>query len=407
MPSETDAQMRALEAFVVENEDLLALEERIGRFNIFDALGIVRAEIRHSNFLAWLLDPAESHGQGDLFLKSVLMDLARHARNQGFNPPFSPVHLDGSDMGSVEIHREWKNIDLLILSHEPPFVIAIENKVDSGEHSNQLQRYEETVAAEFPARPALLVFLTPDGAEASDDDWVSYSYADLHRVLTRVKRTNSGGVGPDVSAFLDHYLRLIESRMMDDPQIDELCRRIYKNHRAAIDLIIERVGATSNPVMAALIDQLNESPDRWVILKSRPNEIRFLPKSWLEVLPPIRKTRMKDPNARRGWLVGYWTCRDDCLEFSIWVLKTDDQHIRQQVVERLTSNPEEFGLAFPKRRARWIHDWTQLRCERVAEWTPDAEPELDAVLAEVRSKMDKFEASALRIRDAIKMSLNT
>ncbi|MCI0365648.1 MAG: PD-(D/E)XK nuclease family protein [Phycisphaerales bacterium] len=54
----SDPQLSAIEAlekFVVDNDDLLALEERIGRFNIFDSLGIARAEIRHSNFLAWLV----------------------------------------------------------------------------------------------------------------------------------------------------------------------------------------------------------------------------------------------------------------------------------------------------------------------------------------------------------------
>jgi hypothetical protein len=68
-----------LERFVVENDDLLKLESRMGRFNIFDALGITRAEIRHSNFLAFVLDPAESHGQGQLFLKAVLMDILKRA----------------------------------------------------------------------------------------------------------------------------------------------------------------------------------------------------------------------------------------------------------------------------------------------------------------------------------------
>ncbi|MBI1368585.1 MAG: hypothetical protein GC162_08005 [Planctomycetes bacterium] len=56
--SHPGSELAAIEAFVADNDDLLKLEERIGRFNIFDAPGIVRAEIRHSNFLAWLLDPA-------------------------------------------------------------------------------------------------------------------------------------------------------------------------------------------------------------------------------------------------------------------------------------------------------------------------------------------------------------
>jgi len=50
--SNQTTDLQALEHFVVNNDELLQLEDRIGRFNIFDALGIVNAEIRHSNFLA-------------------------------------------------------------------------------------------------------------------------------------------------------------------------------------------------------------------------------------------------------------------------------------------------------------------------------------------------------------------
>jgi len=64
-----------LERFVVGNDDLRELESRIGRFNVFEALRIARVEIRHSNFLAWILDPAESHGQGGTFLEAMMMDL--------------------------------------------------------------------------------------------------------------------------------------------------------------------------------------------------------------------------------------------------------------------------------------------------------------------------------------------
>ena len=39
--------------------------------NIFQILSITRAEIRHSNFLAWLLDPNESHKLGGLFLEKT------------------------------------------------------------------------------------------------------------------------------------------------------------------------------------------------------------------------------------------------------------------------------------------------------------------------------------------------
>ena len=211
----SETTLQALERFVAENDDLFRLEEQIGRFNIFDALGIARVEIRHSNYLSWLLTPGESHGQGDLFLKPLLMDVLRKARQQGATPPISPVELDGADLQGVDVRREWRKIDLLIACEEPKFVIAIENKVDSGEHSNQLQRYEGIVSDAFPDARHLFLYLTPEGDDASDEDWVSYSYADLHQTLSRTRKANAGAIGGDVAVFLDHYLSLIGNRFME------------------------------------------------------------------------------------------------------------------------------------------------------------------------------------------------
>ena len=98
----------------------------------------------------------------------------------------SAVELDGADLRGVDVRREWGNIDLLISCEEPRFVLAIENKIDSGEHDRQLERYKGTVVKgrEFSGVRSLLVFLTPKGDIPSDKDWVSYSCADLHRAFT-------------------------------------------------------------------------------------------------------------------------------------------------------------------------------------------------------------------------------
>src|SRR5947207_344585 len=141
--------LAALERFVVENDDLLTLESRIGRFNIFDALGVTRVEIRHSNFLAFILDPAESHGQGQLFLKAILMDLLKQAPTE-MRPQLSPIDLDGTNLRGIEVRREWKHIDLLIKCQEPPIVVVIENKIGSKEGTDQLSRYKATMKHHYP-----------------------------------------------------------------------------------------------------------------------------------------------------------------------------------------------------------------------------------------------------------------
>src|SRR5262245_58098 len=142
-PAERKRAIAALERFVVENEDLPTLEVHIGKFNIFDAVGIARTEIRHSNFLAFLLDPAETHGHGQLFLNALLMDFLKRASPD--LRPLSPIELDGTELREVTVQREWGRVDLLITASEPPLVVAVENKIGSSEHSDQLNRYEQLV----------------------------------------------------------------------------------------------------------------------------------------------------------------------------------------------------------------------------------------------------------------------
>ena len=47
-------QKHLLEDFVVGNPDLARLETELAQFNLFEAIGVVRSEVRHSDFLAYL-----------------------------------------------------------------------------------------------------------------------------------------------------------------------------------------------------------------------------------------------------------------------------------------------------------------------------------------------------------------
>lgn len=393
-PGNALSDLQALERFIVDNDDLLALEARIGRFNIFDALRIDRAEIRHSNFLAWLLDPAESHGQGSLFLKAILMDLLKRAGEQGLPRALSPVELDGIELQGVEVRREWRSIDLLITCKDPAFVVAIENKVDSGEHSDQLQRYERIVRDEWPNTRKQFVYLTRDGEEASDEDWVPYSYADIHRVLSRCRAAYANSIGDDVLAFLDHYLSLIGSRFMDDPQIDELCQRIYKNHRQAIELIVER-GRWRHGGVTGLIRGVLEADERWYITPRytrRERWVDFYPRAWQEWLPPISTRGDRD-----NWFTWGFSCEEDHLQFWCGPWNTSDNSLRERVIERLTRDPQEFGMS----RGRTSAGWTQLLRTVPARWD-DGPPDDEQLLEAVRRQIDQSWQQAARVGDALR-----
>jgi hypothetical protein len=366
--------LEAIERFVVENDDLLDLEERIGRFNIFDALRVERAEIRHSNFLAWLLTPSESHGQGDLFLKAVLMDMLKRARESGLVPPLSPVLLDGQELHDVDVRREWRNIDLFMISRDPPFVIAIENKVDSGEHSDQLNRYEQIVHEAFAGVPAMFVFLAANGQVASDEDWIDYSYEDLHRVLSRVKRTAAGSLGGDVGVFLEHYLNLIGSRFMNDAKIEELCRRIYANHRRAIDLIIQHSPVAGSQAIEAMHAFLEANAKDWVIRSNATKYLLCAPRSWVGQLcdqsgTPL-PTSVCDIYIEAEVVPG-------SIHVRLVIGPGKDAVRRVAIINTLVGKPYELQK---KGKKAYSDKWTRLASTKLYEWADEDELPVDKVV---------------------------
>jgi len=165
------------QSFILEefrkDQALKDLETKISSFNIFEAVGMIRQEIKHSNFLQFLLNPSEKHQLGDLFLKKLLMHIQHSAEEE---TPLDNLDIQNANFTDADVRREWKNIDLLIYSPRNDFVCTIENKVDSTKGYDQLTTYETVINKEFPGAKKLFVFLTRDGIAASCANWLSLSY---------------------------------------------------------------------------------------------------------------------------------------------------------------------------------------------------------------------------------------
>src|SRR5688572_3432381 len=114
LKTDSDNTVAQLRRFVVECTDLRELERLLGRFNVFDVLKSAQSELRHSNMLAWLLDPNGSHGLDDLFLRRWLMLVLNEAADGGRVLDLDPVEVDTEPIALVEVFREWNRIDVLV-----------------------------------------------------------------------------------------------------------------------------------------------------------------------------------------------------------------------------------------------------------------------------------------------------
>src|SRR5581483_2232565 len=179
--NESQTDLAALEALVVDNPDLERLEALLSQFNIFEALRAVRHELRHSDVLAYLLTPSQNHGLGDEFARRLLQKALIPANIQPL--PASPIDLDIWNLNELVVLREWQNIDLLLLDEPHQLAVIIENKIESGEHSDQLERYLRTVQQHYSGWKILGLYLSPEGDAPSHETYISVDYGTVCEII--------------------------------------------------------------------------------------------------------------------------------------------------------------------------------------------------------------------------------
>lgn len=78
---ETKFSIIALREFLLDIDCLEELQPWSRKFNLFDVLKVSRNEIRHSNVLAWLLNPNENHGLGDSYIRKFVQNLTLNSKH--------------------------------------------------------------------------------------------------------------------------------------------------------------------------------------------------------------------------------------------------------------------------------------------------------------------------------------
>ncbi|MCB0824962.1 MAG: PD-(D/E)XK nuclease family protein [Armatimonadetes bacterium] len=278
--STTNQDIECLTQFCINNPELEKLEDLVNRFNIFEAMGMTRQEIKHSKFLAFLLNPTEPHGLGTLFLDWFLQEATRNATHLGIKP--LDFHL--LDTSSAIVTTETNNIDILIVIPEHQITIIVENKVSISEHSNQLERYFSYCTSQYPDHSVFGIYLTPEGEEPSHKKYTDLSYEQVHSLLERLLTRLQGSLSQDIELSILHYKNLLERHVLNNPEIESLCNEIYRKHKHAIDLIVQNIPSSERQILNIVVDKL-EGQDQWAVEYKASKYLLVTPKSWHGFLP--------------------------------------------------------------------------------------------------------------------------
>ncbi len=346
--ADSASQKKLLERFVTGNDDLEQLERLLSQFNIFEAMGAQRQELRHSDFLAFLLNPRQPHGLQDTFMRQLLRRTLSGVEKA--NLAIDLVDVDTWDFDGMLVLREWANIDILLLDEPHRLAVIIENKIDTTEHSDQLRRYWQTVGQHYPGWRRVGLYLTPDGAMPSFDDYIPIDYGLVCAVIESIESTNSSTLGPDVLVALKHYTGMLRRDIMPESEIAELCRRIYERHQRALDLIFE-YRPDRQAIIHEIVQRLVEQTDGLTLDDSPKRFVRFCPSEWagLQALSGAKGWT----STERALLFEFDTLGND-LRLKL-ILGPAPLQLRQHYFEVATSHQPPFK---PLKRLTQV--WTQL-----------------------------------------------
>lgn len=279
---------KSLQKLVMDCDELFELEAKLSEFNIFRVLRAERNELRHSNVLAWLLDPEENHGFDDLFLRRWLMLILQKAASLEHAPQgcCSPILAATATVEHVEVFREYSRIDLLAkinLGHGRYWILCVENKVDSTQSDGQLEKYRKIVERRFDdAERHIFVFLTAHGEDPKDIEYIPSSYDDVSLAIDQCLKQKKHQTGAEPLLLIRHYQELLRDGFMADSEAIELARKIYRTHHRALDFIFEN---KVDPVFVAtnVLEKVLENCKQELGIKVEPSSkgfVRFIPESW-------------------------------------------------------------------------------------------------------------------------------
>lgn len=283
--------------FIYNYDKLEILKSNLNRFNPFKILKIEDYEIRHSNILSWLLNPNENHNFDDKFLKKYLASVISNPDNDdAVDENISILDIQKSTFTDLRVYREKYNIDILLQSKSNKLIVLIENKYLSSEHSNQLNRYLDTIKALFNNYKFLPIYLSLDGDRPSNLQYCISSYSEIIKVIQFMKDIYKDRTTSEVIAFLDHYITILKEKLYMDANIKELCKIIYNENKEIVDLIYT-IGNEID-IRNAINEfkkEFNNIEDIWANNKS----------CWF-LLPEFKNTKYMNSDWADGYPVAYW-----------------------------------------------------------------------------------------------------
>jgi len=388
---------------LITDEEFYNLKNYFKDINIFKVMGINQKEIKHSNTIAWLLDPFASHNLGALFFQKFMSQLFEKDPDY-FNDRFNDsniniLHLLLNDIDDMKVFREKENIDILVVSKKLKIVFCIENKINAGINNEQLDKYYKYINEHYSSFSKFFLLLSPAGYEVPVDksenpeDWISASYEDIVKILRSILKLY---LEQKVRYIIGDYVKFLEKEnIVGNVELDGILSSLCAKHKDAIDLLLNY--QKSQPVINRVREifketfQDYEKQGKIVCKKSTIDSFWFFfsTTNMNKYFPP-------DQNRQGSWKFDveakyqYWvnlnerTCPPPRIVLQLGPLGQDDDTIRKMDLIRKKINPT---------KKKWSGQYNLIKVWDInIDWTLDSLEDLndEHMKAEIRKTLDEI-----------------
>lgn len=320
--------------------------------NLMSILRVSHRELQHSNILAWLFTPNESHRLGDFFIKEFIKLYFKENEYVDLGHDMSSISVfDFINMNfeDLEIRREEKNIDLLLLSKENQLCICIENKIYSGEGKGQLKKYRyyvEETYTDYKYKIFIYLSLFPQEITESEQEYyVQINYDHIKKILKLILDQQIQSLKNNTRFVIEQYLKTLNTLMNENEQIEKIAKSLYSKYRSAFDLVFKYAKPNDATIVPNNLNELIEREEGIVPFTSSKTYLRFTPKFLLENVDAIVEKgylKAKDDLTQSPLFLFEFYVQKDRINFDMKIGMYAHQECRKALYDLYSSHPEVF-----------------------------------------------------------------
>lgn len=259
---------------VIENFRLQREKNELYDSNRFNPFQFLRTdEMGLSKILAFLLDPTETHGQGDLFLNSFLKFIGKHQflAYQKVNIYREKITKETTQETIQETTQENRRHDIFIeglLDNKIAWVISIENKLQGAvDREDQMNDYAIDLK-NYVSESYFLIYLpifnnNPPEISISEEEWTKLMTKKKAMVLSASMiiqwLDNTIIIAPAVKQFCNDFKKFLSEDIMGNTQnSNELIECLINNDKALFSAltVLETKETLYEKLMTMLVEQL-------------------------------------------------------------------------------------------------------------------------------------------------------